>query len=357
MSSSFGQIFRITTFGESHGAGIGVVVDGVPSGMELDVAEIQADLDRRRPGQSLMTTKRKEDDKAEILSGVFEGKTTGAPIAILIRNKDADSSKYDKIRHLYRPGHADYTYDKKYALRDHRGGGRSSGRETACRVAAGAIAKKFLSSKGIEILVATTQIQDVKAKQWLSEAIESNPVRTCDPDVAEAMAERVKKAMSNADSVGGMLECRVTGCPVGLGEPLYDKLDAMLAHAMFSIGTVRGLTFGNGFESAELTGAENNDPMDENGFTSNRCGGVLGGLSNGMPIVMEMVIKPTASVATWQDTMSVDGKSEKIRVEGRHDPCICPRAVPVVEAMVAVTLMDAYLLAATQNPQIQEWSK
>jgi chorismate synthase len=351
VSSSFGQIFKITTFGESHGAGIGVVVDGVPSGMTLTVDDIQKELDRRRPGQSLMTTKRKEDDKVEILSGVYQDTTTGAPIGLLIRNKDADSSKYDKIKHLYRPGHADYTYHHKYALRDHRGGGRSSGRETACRVAAGAIALKFLESKGIKIKAATTQIRDVKANKWVHDEIENNSVRTCDPDVAEEMAARVKEAMSQGDSVGGQVECRIEGCPVGLGEPLYDKLDAMLAHAMFSIGTIRGLTFGNGFESAELLGSENNDPMDENGFSSNMCGGVLGGLSNGMPIIMNMVIKPTASIAKYQKTMSVDGEASDIRVEGRHDPCICPRAVPVVEAMAAITIMDAYLLACTQKPQ------
>jgi chorismate synthase len=351
VSSSFGQLFKITTFGESHGAGIGVVVDGVPSGMPLVVGDIQKELDRRRPGQSLMTTKRKEDDKVEILSGVFQDTTTGAPIGLLIRNKDADSSKYDKIKHLHRPGHADFTYDHKYALRDHRGGGRSSGRETACRVAAGAIALKFLESKGIRIKAATTQIRDIKAKQWIQDEIENNAVRTCDPDVAEAMASRVKEAMSEGDSVGGVVECRVEGCPVGLGEPLYDKLDAMLAQAMFSIGTIRGLTFGNGFESAGLLGSENNDPMDENGFVSNLCGGILGGLSNGMPIVMKMAIKPTASIAKYQKTATVDGEASDIRVEGRHDPCICPRAVPVVEAMAAITIMDAYLLACTQNPQ------
>lgn len=351
MSSSFGQIFKITTFGESHGAGIGVVVDGVPSGIELKVEDIQKELDRRRPGQSLMTTKRKEDDKVEILSGVFQDQTTGAPIGLLIRNKDADSSKYDKIKHLHRPGHADFTYHHKYALRDHRGGGRSSGRETACRVAAGAIALKFLESKGIKIKAATTQIRDVHAQKWVHEEIENNTVRTCDPDVAEDMAARVKEAMSQGDSVGGVVECRIEGCPIGLGEPLYDKLDAMLSHAMFSIGTVRGLTFGNGFESAGLLGSENNDPMDENGFVSNLCGGILGGLSNGMPIVMKMAIKPTASIAKYQKTQSVDGEASDIRVEGRHDPCICPRAVPVVEAMAAITIMDAYLLACTQNPQ------
>jgi chorismate synthase len=351
VSSSFGQLFKITTFGESHGAGIGVVVDGVPSGMPLVVGDIQKELDRRRPGQSLMTTKRKEDDKVEILSGVFQDTTTGAPIGLLIRNKDADSSKYDKIKHLHRPGHADFTYDHKYALRDHRGGGRSSGRETACRVAAGAIALKFLESKGIRIKAATTQIRDIKAKQWIQDEIENNAVRTCDPDMAEAMASRVKEAMSQGDSVGGVVECRVEGCPVGLGEPLYDKLDAMLAQAMFSIGTIRGLTFGNGFESAGLLGSENNDPMDENGFVSNLCGGILGGLSNGMPIVMKMAIKPTASIAKYQKTATVDGEASDIRVEGRHDPCICPRAVPVVEAMAAITIMDAYLLACTQNPQ------
>lgn len=352
MSSSFGNLFKITTFGESHGAGIGVVVDGVPSGLEISTEDIQKELDRRRPGQSLMTTKRKEEDKAEILSGVFEGRATGAPIAMLIRNRDTDSSKYDKIKHLYRPGHADYTYHHKYALRDHRGGGRSSGRETACRVAAGAIALKFLEQKGIFIKAATTQIQDVEAKQWIESEIENNPVRTSDPDVAEAMAERVKQAMSDGDSVGGIVECRVYGCPVGLGEPLYDKLDAMLAKAMFSIGTVRGMTFGNGFEAAALRGSQNNDAMDENGFLSNRCGGILGGLSNGMTIEMKMVIKATASIASYQKTQSIEGESSELRVEGRHDPCICPRAVPVVEAMAALTIADAYLLACTQDPQL-----
>ena len=349
MSSRFGTLFTISTFGESHGPGIGVVVDGVPSGIELFPEDIQKELDRRRPGQSLMTTKRTESDTVEILSGVFKNTTTGAPIGMMIRNKDTDSSKYDKIEHLYRPGHADYTYDKKYSLRDHRGGGRSSGRETACRVAAGAIAKKMLSLKGIEITAATMQIRDVLANKWVQDAIESNAVRTADPDVAEAMAERVKDAMKNADSVGGVLECRATGLPVGLGEPLYDKLDAMLAHAMFSIGTVRGLTFGNGFESAGLLGSENNDNMADGGFLSNRCGGILGGLSNGMPLVMRIAIKPTPSIATWQKTIAKEGENSDIRVEGRHDPCICPRAVPVVEAMTALVIADAMLLNNAQK--------
>lgn len=347
-SSSFGQRFRITTFGESHGAGIGVIVDGVPSGLELTVEDIQFELNRRRPGQSLMTTKRKESDTAEILSGVFENKTTGAPIAILIRNKDQDSSKYDNLRELYRPGHADYTYSHKYKNRDHRGGGRSSGRETACRVAAGAIAKKLLAHKGVKIVAATTQVQDVVAKQWLEDEIENNPLRTCDPDVAEEMASRVKKAMSSGDSTGGVIECRVYGMPVGIGEPIYDKLDALLAHAMFSIGTIRGLTFGNGFDSCALLGSENNDPMSNGTFDSNLCGGILGGLSNGMPIVMQMAIKPTASIAKKQNTINKKGEDCEVRIEGRHDPCICPRAVPVVEAMAAITLMDAFLLAENQ---------
>jgi chorismate synthase len=349
MSSSFGKIFRITTFGESHGRGIGVVVDGVPSGIKITQEDIQKDLDRRRPGQSLMTTKRKEDDAVEILSGVFQDTTTGAPVAMLIRNKDNDSRKYDEIKELYRPGHADYTYDKKYALRDHRGGGRSSGRETACRVAAGAIAKKFLSEKGVNILAATTEVQGIKAKQWINEEIENNPLRTADPDVVKQMEQSVLNAMRNADSVGGVVECRVEGLPVGLGEPLYDKLDALLAHAMFSIGTVRGMTFGNGFESTSLLGSENNDQMNKDGFMTNRCGGILGGLSNGMPIVMQIAIKPTASIATIQQTIDRKGNESEIRVEGRHDPCICPRAVPVVEAMAAITLADTFLLANTNR--------
>lgn len=354
MSSSFGRIFKITTFGESHGAGIGVIVDGVPSGLSLHQEDIQKELDRRRPGQSLMTTKRNEADQAEILSGVFQNTTTGAPIAILIRNKDTDSSKYDKIKHLYRPGHADFTYEKKYHLRDHRGGGRSSGRETACRVAAGAIALKFLKEKGIAIQAATIQVQDVHATKWIPEEIENNPIRSPDPDVADAMAERVKTAMNQGDSVGGVIECRIEGLPIGLGEPIYDKLDAMLAHAMFSIGTLRGLTFGNGFDCSSLTGSQNNDAMGDGGFLSNRCGGILGGLSNGMPIIFKAAIKPTASVAKYQDTIDQDGNNQKIRVEGRHDPCICPRAVPVIEAMAAITIMDAFLLSSTNSIEFPE---
>lgn len=349
--NTFGNVFTITTFGESHGPGIGVVVDGVPAGLELGEADIQKDLDRRRPGQSLLTTKRSEDDAVEILSGIFEGRTTGAPVAMLIRNKDADSSKYDKIRHLHRPGHADYTYHHKYGNRDHRGGGRSSGRETACRVAAGAIAKKFLRNQGVKIVAATVQIHEVVAQRWQEDTIESNPARCPDPDVAQAMVERVEWARKQGDSVGGVVECHIEGVPVGWGEPIYDKLDAMLAHSIFSIGTVRGVTFGNGFDCVTLTGSENNDAMGEGGFLSNRCGGILGGLSNGMPILFRVAIKPTASVAVRQKTVDLHGQPQTIRVEGRHDPCICPRAVPVVEAMAAITLMDALLMARVQTQE------
>ena len=347
--SSYGHVFRITTFGESHGPGIGVVVDGVPSGLELTEADVQKELDRRRPGQSLLTTQRKEEDKVEILSGVFEGLTTGAPLAMLIRNHDADSSKYEKIKHLFRPAHADYTYHVKYHHRDWRGGGRSSGRETACRVAAGAVAKKLLASRGMRVVAATVKVKDVVARQWIEEEIERNPARCPDPEVAAAMATRITEARSQGDSVGGVIEGRVTGVPPGLGEPIYDKLDAMIAHGLFSIGTVRGVEFGNGFACTDLHGSENNDPMGKGGFLSNRCGGILGGLSNGMPIVFRAAIKSTASIAKWQKTMDVEGQPADIRVEGRHDPCICPRAVPVVEAMAALTLMDALLMSPVQE--------
>jgi chorismate synthase len=341
--NTFGKVFRFTTFGESHGIAIGVIVDGVPPGLSLSSEDIQKELDRRKPGQSLLTTLRKEEDQGEILSGIFEGKTTGAPIAILIRNQDHNPSKYEEIKNVFRPGHADFTYFNKYKIRDYRGGGRSSGRETACRVAAGAIAKKLLAHFGTQITAATIQVKDIRVTQWIPEEIEKNPVRTCDPTTAPRMEQIIKEARKAGDSLGGIIECRTLQCPKNLGEPVYGKLDAELAYAMLTIGATRGIEFGDGFAIATRYGSENNDAMNKSGFLTNKTGGILGGISTGEPIVFRVLFKPTASILKEQDTINVDGEEVKIRVEGRHDPCILPRAVPVVEAMTALVLADHLL--------------
>ncbi len=341
--NTFGKIFRFTTFGESHGPAIGVIVDGVPPGLSLSHEDIQKELDRRKPGQSLLTTLRKEEDRGEILSGIFENKTTGAPIAIVIRNLDQNSSKYEEIKNVFRPGHADFTYFNKYKIRDYRGGGRSSGRETACRVAAGAIAKKLLAHFGVQITAATVQVKDIHTTQWIPEEIEKNPVRTCDPTVAPQMEQIIKEARKAGDSLGGIIECRTLQCPKNLGEPVYGKLDAELAYAMLTIGATRGIEFGDGFAIATRYGSENNDAMNKDGFLSNKTGGILGGISTGEPIIFRVLFKPTSSILKEQNTITVDGEETKVRVEGRHDPCILPRAVPVVEAMTALVLADHLL--------------
>jgi chorismate synthase len=345
--STFGQIFQVSTFGESHGAGIGVVIDGVPPNIALQRSDIQRDLDRRRPGQSQVTTQRQEADQAEILSGVFEGKTTGAPIAILIRNQDQRSKDYSNIKDLYRPGHADFTFDAKYGIRDYRGGGRSSGRETACRVAAGAVAKQILDRFNIRILAYTIQIADVVAQKRDYALIESNPVRCPDAQAAQAMVERINAARLDNDSVGGLIEAVVHGCPAGLGDPVFDKLNARLAYAVSSIGTVRGVEFGTGFKAVTMRGSEHNDKfyMDGNKVRTrtNHAGGILGGISTGEDIVMRVAIKPTSSISREQTTVSKHHEPLTMQVKGRHDPCICPRAVPVVESMIAITLVDALL--------------
>jgi chorismate synthase len=341
--NTFGKIFRFTTFGESHGPSIGVIVDGVPPGLSLSSEDIQKELDRRKPGQSLLTTLRKEEDRGEILSGIFEGKTTGAPIAIVIQNGDQNPSKYEEIKNVFRPGHADFTYFNKYKIRDYRGGGRSSGRETACRVAAGAIAKKLLTHFGTQITAATIQVRDIRVTQWIPEEIEKNPVRTCDPTTAPHMEQIIKEARKAGDSLGGIIECRTLQCPKNLGEPVYGKLDAELAYAMLTIGATRGIEFGDGFAMATRYGSENNDAMNKDGFVTNKTGGILGGISTGEPIVFRVLFKPTASILKEQNTVTVDGEEVKIRVEGRHDPCILPRAVPVVEAMTALVLADHLL--------------
>ncbi len=346
--NSFGTLFRITTFGESHGAGLGVVIDGVPPNIELSEKDIQVDLDRRRPGQSKITTQRQESDTAEILSGVFEGKTTGAPLAILIRNSNQRPQDYSQIKDVFRPGHADYSFLSKFGIRDYRGGGRSSGRETAARVAAGAIAKKVLLNEGIKVIAYTLSVGRITAKKINFGDIEKNIVRCPDLKVAQLMIDEIENARKDLDSVGGIVEAVVQGCPAGLGDPVFDKLNAMLAHALMSLGTIRGIEFGEGFRATTMRASEHNDPFFVKEKTihtkTNHAGGILGGISTGEDIVLRVAVKAPSSIAQEQDTVNIKLKPVKIKVTGRHDPCICPRVVPVVEAMIAVTLVDALLI-------------
>lgn len=348
--NSFGTRFTITTFGESHGKAVGVVVDGMPPFVPVDAARIQRELDRRRPGQSSVTTPRNESDRVEILSGVFEGLSTGTPVAMVIANSDQKSGAYDALRELYRPGHADYTWMKKFGIRDHRGGGRSSGRETAARVAAGALAKLVLEQAGIRVQAWTLEAAGIRCETRDPAAVESNPMRACDPAAAEQMLSAVTALAAEGNSAGGIVECTATGLPAGLGEPVFDKLDARLAAAMLSIGSVKGIEFGAGFGAARMTGKENNDEMDETGFLSNNAGGVLGGISTGEPLVFRIAVKPTPSISLPQKTVDSAGKRTGIEVTGRHDPCICPRIVPVVEAMTAVVLLDVLLCSRAGIP-------
>jgi chorismate synthase len=340
--STYGTEFRISTFGESHGGGVGVVVDGVTPGLGLSEADIQTDLDRRKPGQSGMTTPRQETDTVEILSGVFEGTTTGTPILLLLHNKDARPSAYDEIKDKFRPGHADFTYLQKYGLRDWRGSGRASGRETAGRVAAGAIAKKLLARRGVRIVAYTQRAAGVACKTVDFDAIEQNPMRASDPTAAAEMVKRVEDLIAQGDSVGGVVECQALGLPSGLGEPVFDKLDAELAKAMLSLGAVKGVEFGSGFACVDLRGSEHNDAMTAEGFATNHAGGVLGGISTGAPLVFRIAVKPTSSISAEQTTHDLAGNVVPIRTEGRHDPCICPRIVPVVEAMTAIVLENFF---------------
>jgi chorismate synthase len=321
--NTFGRSFRITTFGESHGPALGVVIDGCPAMIPLSAEDIQPVLDRRRPGIGPLTSPRVEPDQVEILSGVFEGKTTGMPIALFVRNTDARSSDYDALRQVFRPGHADYTYQEKYGFRDHRGGGRSSGRETVGRVAAGAVAARCLARIGIGISGTIEEIHGVS-----------------DPG---AMEEEIRKAKKEGDSVGGIIRLSATGVPPGLGDPVFGKLDAQIAAAMMGIGAVKGVEIGDGFAAARLRGSEHNDPMDATGFLSNHAGGILGGISNGNEVVVRIAVKPTASIALPQKTRDLKGEETTIRVGGRHDPCIVPRLLPVAEAMLALVLMDTFL--------------
>lgn len=349
VSNSYGEMFRITTFGESHGEGVGVVIDGCPAGISLSVEDIQKELDRRRPGQSSLSTMRNEADKAEILSGIFEGKTTGTPIAVLVRNTNQRSGDYSEIMNLFRPGHADFTYFKKYGIRDYRGGGRASARETIGRVAGGAVAKKILESKNIDIFAYVIQIENIKAESFDRDFIEKNPVRTADVNAAEKMAQAIDNARRDKDSVGGIIELVIKNMPVGIGEPIFDRLNARLAYAVMSIPAVKGVEFGAGFKAASMRGSQNNDEITSSGFLSNNAGGTLGGISTGQDIVLRFAVKPTSSIQVPKKTIDINGEDREIITKGRHDPCVAPRAVPVAEAMAAVTVVDMLMLHNGRN--------
>jgi chorismate synthase len=357
--NTFGRAFRVTTFGESHGSGLGAVVDGCPAGLKLGEADVQQELDRRRPGQSALTTARSEADHAEILSGVFEGRTTGAPIAILVRNLDADSSAYEAIKDLPRPGHADYVYQAKYGHRDYRGGGRSSGRETLRRVAAGAIAKKLLGQYGIGVYAHAVAIGGVVAGPATMDEIIANtyknPARCADLSSVDAMSEAIGKARSEGDSIGGAVEIIATGLPAGLGSPVFGKLDADVAGALMGIGGVKAVEIGAGTLAAGLKGSEMNDePVLDHGHVrtrTNHCGGILGGISTGMPLVCRISVKPTPSIAKRQRTVDLARMEEAdISIKGRHDPSIVPRVVPVAESMVALVIADHMILSGRISP-------
>lgn len=353
MGNTFGHLFRITTFGESHGGGVGVVIDGCPPRLEISPEEIQFELDRRRPGQSKITTPRKEADQCEILSGVFEGKTLGTPISILVRNQDQRSQDYDEMAVKYRPSHADATYDAKYGIRNYQGGGRSSARETIGRVAAGAIAKKILRQvAGVEIIGYVKRIKDLEGavdpETVTLDQVESNIVRCPDAEAAERMVDLVERYRDQGDSLGGVVECVARNVPKGLGVPVFDKLEADLAKAVMSLPATKGFEIGSGFAGTLMPGSEHNDEfyIDDEGSirtTTNRSGGIQGGISNGEPIIIRIAFKPTATIRKEQKTVTKDGEAVTLAAKGRHDPCVLPRAVPMVEAMVALVLCDHLL--------------
>jgi chorismate synthase len=338
--STFGTNFTITTFGESHGKAVGVVLDGCPAMLELSCEDIQKELDRRRPGQSKVSTPRDESDTVEIYSGVFEGKTTGTPIMMMVFNKNQMSRDYDAVKDLFRPGHADFTYHSKYGIRDHRGGGRSSARETIGRVCAGAVAKKILERSGVKTTAYVIQVGAHKAvKRDLSE-IENNIIRCCDAEAAVKMEEYILEAKEAGDSVGAIVEVLIQGMPVGVGEPVFDRLNAVLAHAVMSIPAVKGIEFGRGFEAALMKGSEHNDEVSRYGFMSNNAGGTLGGISSGQDIVFRFVVKPASSITVPKKGIDLYGNERTVITEGRHDPCVAPRVVPVAEAMCNIVLVD-----------------
>ena len=346
--NSFGQAFRLTTWGESHGPGVGCTVDGCPAGLLLTVDAIQRELDRRRVGQSKVSSQRQEADQVEILSGIFDGRTTGTPISMMVRNSDAKPSHYEQIKDLYRPGHADYSWDAKYGFRDWRGGGRSSARETIGRVAGGAVAKLLLARSGVQILAYTLQLGELRATIFDEAEIEQNIMRCPDAAVAALMVQQVDQARRSLDSLGGIVEVRARGVPPGLGEPVFDKLQADIGKAMFSIPAIKGVEFGEGFGVINLRGSQNNDPFvrrDDGtiGTTTNRHGGILGGISTGEEIIVRLAAKPPASIAQSQQTVDRDGNAASITVHGRHDPTVLPRLVPIAEAMMALVLADHLL--------------
>ncbi len=338
--NSFGTLFKVTTFGESHGKALGAIIDGVEAGLELSAEDIQKDLDKRKPGTSELVTSRKESDKVQILSGVFQGKTTGTPIALVVFNEDQNSSSYENLKEIFRPGHADYTYFKKYGVRDYRGGGRSSGRETISRVAAGAIARKILLKSNITICAYVIKAAGIECKKVDLSEIDKNYMRAPDCETAGAMKQKILQLKSEGNSAGGIVECVIKGVPAGIGEPVFDKLNADLAKAMMSIPSIKGIEFGIGFGCADMTGLDNNDQMSSEGFLSNNSGGILGGISTGQDIMFRLAIKPTPSISQAQMTIDIAGKDALCNISGRHDPCICPRMVPVVEAMAAITIVD-----------------
>lgn len=353
--NTFGNLVRLTTFGESHGAAVGGVVDGFPAGIDIDVDFVQAELNRRRPGQSRITTARREADEVEFLSGIFEGRSTGCPIGFIVRNTNQHSSDYENLRHVYRPSHADYTYTRKYGLRDHRGGGRSSARETIARCVGGALAKLALRRLGVEITAYTSQVGTIclehDYRHYDFSLIEQNPVRCPDPDKAREMEALITRVKGLGDTVGGVITCVVRGCPVGLGQPAFGKLHAALGAAMLTINAVKGFEYGEGFGGMDLFGSQQNDLFyDHDGridTRTNHSGGIQGGISNGQDIYFRVAFKPVATVLMEQPTVDTDGRDTLVTARGRHDPCVLPRAVPVVEAMTALTLLDYYLLNKT----------
>jgi len=340
--NTFGRLFRVTTWGESHGPALGAVIDGCPPGINIAVEDIQKDLDRRRPGKAL-TSPRGEQDRVEILSGVFDGITTGTPISLIIYNRDVRSGDYSEISRLYRPGHADRTYEQKYGIRDWRGGGRSSARETAARVAAGAVARKFLEFRGVSVLACTLALAGIECRQFDLDQIRKNPLYCPDESAAREMEARLKELREAGDSAGGIVGIYARGCPPGLGEPVFDKLDARLAAAIMSIGAVKGVEIGDGFRAAALTGSVNNDPITPEGYESNHAGGILGGISTGMEIVMRAAVKPIPSISLPQKTVDSEGNPAEIRIKGRHDISAIPRIIPVCEAMTLLVLADFML--------------
>lgn len=353
-NSTIGKLFRVTSFGESHGKVIGCVVDGCPPGLELSEVDLQTDLDRRKPGQSRYTTQRREADQIEILSGVFEGKTTGTAIGLLIQNTDQKSKDYSEIKNTFRPGHADYTYHHKYGNRDYRGGGRSSARTTAMIVAAGGVAKKYLAQQlGVEINAYLAQMGDIKCQNVDIQAARENEFNCADPDCVEPMQELINQLRRDGDSVGAKITVIAKGVPVGLGAPIYNELDADIAKAMMSINAVKGVEIGAGFDSVTQRGSEHRDELFIDGFASNNSGGILGGISSGQDIEVSIALKPTSSITKPAQSIDVDGNPAEVITKGRHDPCVGIRAVPIAEAMLAIVLMDHYLLHRAQNADVR----